>query len=199
MAFQGSIPRFVRIDKLFRDMVSWVWTGDGTHHKKQRSKPANSDRGMTPIEKNIHVVDEQGNVYEATWPKRARGLVKHGMARFISDDTICLACPPNTILEDYKMNDKVELSWLLQQIAAIQSDTEYLKEGLDQLAQMGIGDSGEPGSPGNILGQARATALRDMIRGRESTNQQLLRLYEKMYDDLLSRPAALLPRPTNEA
>lgn len=34
---------------------------------------------MTPIEKNIHVVDERGNVYEATWPKRARGLVKHGI------------------------------------------------------------------------------------------------------------------------
>ena len=90
---------------------------------------------MTPIEKNIHVVDEQGNVYEATWPKRAKGLVKHGRARFISEDTICLACPPNTDLEDTEMNEnKVELSWLLQQIAALQSDTEYLKEGLAQLA-----------------------------------------------------------------
>ena len=88
------------------------------------------------------------------------------------------------------MNDKVELSWLLQQIAAIQSDTEYLKEGLAQLAQMGVGDSGESYSPGNILGQAKATALRDMIRGRETTNQQLLRLYEKMYDDLFSRAPA---------
>ena len=91
------------------------------------------------------------------------------------------------------MDDKkVDLSWLLQQIAAIQSDTEYLKEGLAQLARMGIGDSGDPGSPGNILGQAKATALRDMIRGRESTNQQLLRLYEKMYNDLF-------PQPTDEA
>ena len=146
---------------------------------------------MTPIEKNIHVVDEQGNIYEATWPKRARGLVKHGRARFVSDDMICLACPPNTntILEGHTMNDKVELNWLLQQIAAIQSDTEYLKEGLAQLAQMGIGDSGEPGSPGNILGQARANALRDMIQGREKTNQRLLWLYEKMYDDLFSHPA----------
>ena len=91
------------------------------------------------------------------------------------------------------MNDKVELSWLLQQIAAIQSDTGYLKEGLEQLARMGIGDSGEPGSPGNILGQAKATALRDMIRGRESTNQQLLRLYEKMYNDLLPRKVSREP------
>ena len=94
------------------------------------------------------------------------------------------------------MNDKVELSWLLQQIAAIQSDTDYLKEGLDQLAQMGGGDSGKPGSPGNILGQARANALRDVVRGREATNQQLLRLYEKMYDDLFSREP--LSRPTDE-
>lgn len=87
------------------------------------------------------------------------------------------------------MNDKVELSWLLQQIAAIQSDTEYLKEGLNQLAQMGEGDSGEAGSPGNILGQAKAEALRDMIQGREKTNQRLLWLYEKMYDDLFRKPA----------
>ena len=82
---------------------------------------------MTPIEKNIHVVDERGSVYEATWPKRARGLVKHGRARFLSDDTICLACPPDTSLEDTTMNEnQVDLSWLLQQIAAIQSDTGYL-------------------------------------------------------------------------
>ena len=99
------------------------------------------------------------------------------------------------------MNDKVELSWLLQQIAAIQSDTEYLKEGLAQLAQMGVGDSGGPGSPGNILGQARANALRDLVQGREKTNQRLLWLYEKMYDDLFShsRPAAPLSSSTGNA
>ena len=87
-------------------------------------------------------------------------------------------------------DNKVDLSWLLQQIAAIQSDTQYLTEGFTQLEKLGVGDSGEPGSPGNLLGQAKANALRDVIRGRESTNQQLLRLYEKMYDDLMSRPQA---------
>ena len=99
------------------------------------------------------------------------------------------------------MNDKVELSWLLQQIAALQSDTEYLKDGLYQVSQIGEGDSGQPYSPGNITGQAKAEALRDMIQGRETTNQQLLRLYEKMYDDLFShsRPTVPLPRPTDKA
>ena len=138
---------------------------------------------MTPIEKNIRVVDEQGNEYEATWPRRARGLVKHGRARFISENTICLACPPNTILEDTEMNDKADMTWLLQQIAAIQSDTEYLKEGLAHLSQMNVGGKTAPYEPEDVAGRAKAEALRDIIRCRETTNQQLLRLYEKMYDD----------------
>lgn len=63
-------------------------------------------KGETPIEKNVRVIDEQGNEYEATYPKRAKGLVKHGRARFLSDDLICLACPPNsTDLEDSQMKD----------------------------------------------------------------------------------------------
>ena len=63
-------------------------------------------KGETPIRKNVRVIDEQGNEYEATYPKRAKGLVKHGRARFLSDDVICLACPPNsTDLEDSQMTD----------------------------------------------------------------------------------------------
>ena len=60
---------------------------------------------MIPIEKNIFVVDEQGNEYEATYPKRAKGLVKNGRARFIDENTICLACPPNVELEDKIMSE----------------------------------------------------------------------------------------------
>ena len=81
------------------------------------------------------------------------------------------------------MNDKVDMTWLLQQISAIQSDTGYLHETIQQLSQMGDGDSGDCGAPGNLLGKAKAEALGDIVRCRETTNQQLLRLYEKMYDD----------------
>ena len=55
--------------------------------------------------KNIVVVDEQGNQYEATYPKRAKGLVKNGRARFVDENTICLACPPNMELEDKEMSE----------------------------------------------------------------------------------------------
>ena len=89
------------------------------------------------------------------------------------------------------MNDnKVELSWLLQQIAAIQDGTEYLKDGLAQLAQMGEGDSGESYSPGNILGKAKADALGGMIRGGETTTPQPLGLYETLSADLWARGPA---------
>lgn len=159
---------------------------------------------MVPIEKNILVVDEQGNEYEATWPKRARGLVKNGRARFLSENKICLACPPNRDLEDNGMTDigmnnmetaenvaatleeAVDLAYIFKQIKAIQDQTAYLNNAIDGLTQMTDGDSGDCGSPGNIQGQAKAQALGDVVRCRETTNQQLLNFYITVYNDMTS-------------
>ena len=44
--------------------------------------------------KLIAVTDKFGNTYTPTYPKRAAGLVKHGRAHYVSDDTICPVCPP---------------------------------------------------------------------------------------------------------
>lgn len=52
---------------------------------------------------------------------------------------------------------------------------------------MSGGDSGDPASPGNLQGQAKAEAFGTIIRCRETTNQQILRLYERMYEDLVSK------------
>ena len=182
-------------------------------------------RGRIPITKNISVVDEQGNEYEATWPRRARGLVKNGRARFLSENKICLACPPDIILEDKEMADntsntntegsmmnntgngntagsmmnntnnrntaadnggKLDITWLFRQIAAIQQQTEYLNLALENLSKMGDGDSGHQYSPGNIAGKAKAEAFGEIVRCRETTNQQILRFYETVYNDLKS-------------
>jgi len=51
---------------------------------------------VIPIKKLIYVTDEFGNQYAPTYPKRAAGLVKHGRAHYVSDDTICLVCPPSS-------------------------------------------------------------------------------------------------------
>ena len=114
---------------------------------------------MTPIEKNIIVVDEQGNEYEATYPKRAKGLVKSGRARFVDENKICLACPPNFDLEDKKMTEEgktesiYSIEYILSQIAKIQEQTEYLNIAIEKLSQMGDGE-------GNMQCQATRKQLK---------------------------------------
>lgn len=156
---------------------------------------------MAPIEKNIAVVDELGNEYEPTYPKRAKGLVKHGRARFLSEDRICLACPPDENLEEHNMSNRIEavqaqnepvakstanelnLAYILAQIARIQSETAYLNEAIEKLSMMGDAKEIGPGFPPDVQGQAKANAIRDIVQCRETTNQQMLRFYERLYDD----------------
>ena len=57
------------------------------------------------MEKTVQVVDEVGNRYEATFPKRAKGLVKNGRARFIGENRICLVRPPDQNLEERTMEE----------------------------------------------------------------------------------------------
>ena len=145
---------------------------------------------MIPIEKNIVVVDEQGNYYEATYPKRAKGLVKNGRARFIDENTICLACPPcdmednnmsnNTenMAMETKPTEKLTMDYVLAQIEKIATETEYLHNAISELSKTNsVG-------PGDVGTQEKAHALGEIVTSREHTNQRLLSLYEKMYDDL---------------
>jgi len=145
---------------------------------------------MIPIEKNIIVVDEQGNYYEATYPKRAKGLVKNGRARFIDENTICLACPPCD-MEDNNMSnntenmaietkptEKLTMDYVLEQIEKIATETEYLHNAISELSKT------NSCGPGDVGTQEKAHALGEIVTSREHTNQRLLSLYEKMYDDL---------------
>ena len=141
------------------------------------------------MEKNIAVVDEAGNVYEPTWPKRAKGLVKHGRARFVDENRICLTCPPD-ITEETQMSNpsifgEMTATDILNRINNIINQTSYIGEVAEALKAMGDGDSGDMYSPGNVMGQAKAEALGAIVTSRETTNQQILRLYEKMYDDMI--------------
>lgn len=177
---------------------------------------------MIPIEKNIVVVDEQGNEYEATYPKRAKGLVKNGRARFIDENTICLACPPNIELEDKTMSEnkkvdsinnnkpnnngtpkevteatanllnsseqrseKLTMDYLLGKLEEISLGQAFLTDAISELGKM------KSGGPGDVGTQEQAKAVGEIIKAREATNQKLIALYEKMYDDLTSRQTSL--------
>ena len=151
--------------------------------------------------KNVIVVDEQGNEYGATYPKRAKGLVKNGRARFIDKNKICLACPPNEFLED-KMNENTNtqvtqetatekasfftMDYCLSQIALIQSQTAHIKEAFAQLSTV------RSDVPGDIGAQERARALGEVVKCRETTNQKLLEFYTKMYEDLRNANSVLV-------
>jgi len=164
---------------------------------------------MVPIKKNITVVDRQGNIYKATYPKRARGLVKSGRARFLSEDTICLAHPPK-ILEEYMsdtninlsiegvsvagavdsqkakafQSDKFSMDYVLEQIEKIASQTDYLGQVIGAVGHLENTLENTTAIDGNAALQAKIAALNDVVKCRETTNQQLIRFYEKMYDDI---------------
>lgn len=156
---------------------------------------------MTPIEKNIIVVDENGNEYEATYPKRAKGLVKNGRARFIDENKICLACPPKYELEDNKMSEnknvnnqtkqqaqatpeqstKYTVDYILLMLENISKDQAHLTAALEKLSKL------ESKGPGDVGTADLADAIAHVVDSREETNRKLIALYEKMYNDLKSK------------
>lgn len=139
----------------------------------------------------MRVFDEQGNEYEATYPKRAKGLVKNGRARFVGENTICLACPPDKIMEEKTMentnkniangvvNGKPTMAYILEQLEMLKENDGFLDKALEKLTNV------KSGGPGDIGAQAQAKALKDAILAHETTRQQLIALYGKMYDDIV--------------
>lgn len=161
---------------------------------KNRDLLANhKTKGMIPIEKNIIVIDELGNEYEATYPKRAKGLVKNGRARFVSETTICLACPPNEHLEvnlmddnkeniDNKSLEKVTIEYILKQIELIRTDSVYLEKAIEDMSSMD--EIPLPDNCYNFSFVTKAEGWRDIVNARETTNQKMIEFYEKVYDDI---------------
>ena len=139
-------------------------------------------KGATPIEKNVIVVDEQGNEYEATYPKRAKGLVKNGRARFVDENKICLACPPNMSLEDRIMEqNKLTAKEIFVQLTILQKQlTENSNTSLHRLGDA-ITSIGEEE---NEARYEQVTAICDVFKTRELTLFRMLEMYQKMYEDI---------------
>ena len=156
------------------------------------------------MEKTIRVTDLQGNLLEATYPKRAKGLVKHGRARFTDDHTICLTCPPNRILEEKDMNEQTTAlepimeatvynhpaslspAEILEKIAEIQHDNGHIYQALSALEKIPINASGVPGAPEDVSGEAKARAYAEAVLVRETTQQKMLNFYTALYQKEVS-------------
>ena len=128
------------------------------------------------------VVDKQGNEYEATYPKRAKGLVKNGRARFVDENKICLACPPDKILEEEKVEEnKLTAKEIFVQLTILQKQlTENSQTSLHRLGDALSSLEGEDC-------EARFEQIPeicDVFKTRELTLLKMLEMYERMYDDV---------------
>lgn len=140
------------------------------------------------MEKTVRVIDGQGNLLEATYPKRAKGLVKHGRARFVDEQTICLTCPPNRSLEEPKMSEEYQGAFtlnpveILKRIDEIQHDDAYIMQALETLEKIPSNYSENPGAPEDVAGKAKAEAIVEIAHDRTEFNQKLLDFYIALFE-----------------
>lgn len=146
------------------------------------------------MEKTVRVLDGQGNLLEATYPKRAKGLVKHGRARFVDEQTICLTCPPNRFLEETKMSEEfqknigMDPAEILKRIEEVQHDNGHIYQALATLEKIPSNCGGtESYAPGDIAGEAKARSISEIVKCREETNRKLLDFYMTLYHDALGQ------------
>lgn len=168
-------------------------------------KHGNRETEASAPPRTVRVTDEAGGEYEATYPKRARGLVKHGRARFTdeSQTAIILTCPPNQnmILEDHTMNEQIKntevtentavetpatekynYEYALRQIELITNQVDHI-----HLAISNLGALHNEATPTGGSAESVAHGIADVVRCRETTAQKLIDFYAKMYDDLKPR------------
>lgn len=79
---------------------------------------------------------------------------------------------------------KLSIHYLLEQIEKIAAQTDYLNDAIQSLSKMEY-SAPEACSPPD----ERAKALGDIVRCRETTNQQLIAFYQKLYEDQRPQPS----------
>jgi len=78
----------------------------------------------------------------------------------------------------------LSMEYLLGKIDQIASDTSYLHEAIAALQGMQSDPAFADNPKGDNANQAKALALSQALECRETTNQQLIALYTKMYEDI---------------
>ena len=134
--------------------------------------------------KNITVVDAMQNVYGNTYPKRARGLVKKGRARFVGKNIILMllqTCKKEEICMDITdiRTDNVEQETgeqqdicILEKIDQIIKEASYVTSGIQQLEH---------------LDEAGCQAVLNSIEQREQTNRCVIGLLTEMQKEAAFR------------
>ena len=80
----------------------------------------------------------------------------------------------------------LSMEFVLSRIDQILRDTTYIHEAIRAVQEISVmvPTEGMMSYQGDFAGQAKAAAIEKAVLSRETTNQQMIRLLEKMYDDL---------------
>ncbi len=108
-------------------------------------------------------------------------------------DTLHTSAPDSTAAAETAANDRVKaaagpqgskkltMDYLLSKLEEITTGQAFLTDAIAELGKM------KSGGPGDVGTQEQAKAVGVIIQAREETNQRLIALYEKMYDDLTAK------------
>ena len=77
------------------------------------------------------------------------------------------------------VNGKPTMAYILEQLEMLKENDGFLDKALEKLTNV------KSEGPVDIGAQAQAKALKDAIVAHETTRQQLIALYGKMYDDIM--------------
>lgn len=86
---------------------------------------------------------------------------------------------------EQQRSGKITMDYLLGKLEEISHGEAFLTNAISELGKM------KSGGPGDVGAQEQAKAVGEIIKAREATNQRLIALYEKMYDDLTSKQTSL--------
>ena len=75
-------------------------------------------------------------------------------------------------------NSEISMEHIFAEMKAIREQSQYLNNALVMLETV------KSEGPGDIGAQAKANSIADIVKCRETTNQQLLKFYEKIYSDI---------------
>ena len=88
----------------------------------------------------------------------------------------------NVTTNENNNNQEITVKYILEQIEKIRSDSKYIYDALEKLEGVALS-----ATAGDIGAQAKAQAIETVVQCRETTNQQMLKFYEKLYDDLMTQ------------
>ena len=89
-----------------------------------------------------------------------------------------IANATETVAIEENVSKTPSIDYVLAQIEKIVENTAYIEAALGSLASV------ESACPGDVGAQEKAKGIADVVKCRETTNQQLLAFYTKVFNDL---------------